>query len=280
MAAAYDFYQTHRYKWAIGLGLGLFLYFFLLVFLPFGVSNYNPNHQYTAEFLLEMAKFMGLTLVLTWILEFRVKPLVIRRVTIRNIFLWSAFLLVVVGLGNFLLYNWLGDWHDFSVSSALSFVLNVTTIFIFPLVGIFFYFRYRDLRRNFRQMQVQWQADPAPERLLRFEGQGTHDSLAVAASDFRYAQAQDNYVALFYIRGGELRKDLLRSPLADLLEQAGSEDLARCHRSFVVNLRQVRSFSGGHPLLLYLDQVNTPIRVSRSYREAILERLRPAAGMH
>ena len=98
----------------------------------------------------------------------------------------------------------------------------------------------------------------------------------MAASDFRYAQAQDNYVALHYIRAGQLKTELIRSPLAELLDQAGSQDLARCHRSFVVNLRQVRSYSGGNPMRLFLDGVEQPLRVSRSYREAILSRLHPA----
>ena len=275
---SFDFYLSRPYKRAVCLVVPLFLYLFLLAFLPFGVSNYNPNHEYTGEFLLEIAKFMGLSLVLMVIAEFVFKPRLLRKADLQGILLWSAGLLLLLGLGNFLLYNWLGNWHDFHLNSALSFVVNIGSIILFPLIGVFFYFRFRTISKRLQQMQVSWSAVPEPGQLLRFTGQGANEVFSVAEADFRYAQAQDNYVALHYLRQGQLRKELLRATLAELLEQPGMEGLFRCHRSFAVNLRQVQSYSGGHPLLLYLKDVTDPIRVSRSYREAVLSHLQAAAS--
>ena len=274
LATKNEFYLGKPYRLAVSVALGVFIYLFLVVFLPFGVDNYDPNHRYTWEFLLEMAWFMPLTFGLAWVMEGWVKPRLLKRAGWRQVVGWSVALLVVLGLGNFLLYNWLGDWHDFHLLSALAFIGNGATIMVFPLVGTFFYFRYQALNRRYSQMHLKGEA--APDRLIHFEGQGSSDRLSIAASDFRYAQAQDNYVALYYLRGGSLKKELLRTTLADLLEQDPDGDLLRCHRSFVVNLRQVRSYSGGNPLELFLDGVEAPIRVSRSYREAVLERLQTA----
>ncbi len=271
----FHFYLSRPYRRVVSVVLGVFIFLFLLVFLPYGVDNYNPRHQYTWEFVSEMALFMFLTTGLAWILEVWVKPRLLKQARWQEVGAWSAALLLVLGLGSFLLYNWLGDWHDFSLKSAFSFIGNCATILVFPLVGTFFYFHYQALNRSFRQMHLQWEA--APDRLIHFEGQGSGDRLSIAASDFRYAQAQDNYVALYFLRNGALKKELLRTTLAELLQQAGETELLRCHRSFVVNLRQVRSFSGGNPLELFLDGVESPIRVSRSYREAVLNRLRTAA---
>jgi len=270
----YDFYLSRRYRRVVSIALGVFIYLFLIVFLPFGVDNYNPHHQYTWEFLTELGQFMLLTSGLAWGLEVWVKPRVLKRAGWPEVVAWSALLLVVIGAGNFLLYNWLGGWHDFHLGSALAFTGNCAMVLVFPLVGTFFYFRFQSLNQRFRQMHLKWEA--TPDRLIHFEGQGSSDRLSIAASDFRYAQAQDNYVALFYLRGGALKKELLRATLAEILEQAGAADLIRCHRSYVVNLRQVRSFSGGNPMELYLDRVETPIRVSRSYREVVLQRLQVA----
>lgn len=271
--AGFDFYLSTSYRWAVCLVVPLFLYLFLLAFLPFGVSNYNPYHEYTGEFLLEIANFMALSLALMVVAEFVFKPRLLRKADLPGILLWSAGLLVLLGLGNFLLYNWLGNWHDFTLGSALSFMVNVSSIILFPLIGVFFYFRYLSISRRLQQMQVSWAASAEPERMLRFTGQGANEVFSVAETDFCYAQAQDNYVALYYLRQGQLRKELLRATLAELLEQPGMDGLVRCHRSFAVNLRQVQSYSGGHPLQLYLKDVPEPIRVSRSYREAVLAQL-------
>lgn len=274
--SGFDFYLTVPYKKAVCLVVPVFLYLFLLAFLPFGVSNYNPHHEYSGKFLLEMSKFMVLSLLLIAVAEFVFKPWLLKQADLLSVLLWSAGLLVLLGLGNFLLYNWLGNWHDFHVGSALSFMVNVSSIILFPLIGVFFYFRYRTVSRRLQQMQVSWAAPPEPGRLLCFTGQGAQEAFAVAEADFRYAQAQDNYVALYFIRQGQLRKELLRATLSELLVQPGMEGVLRCHRSFAVNLRQVRSYSGGHPLLLHLKDVAEPVRVSRSYREAVLERLQAA----
>ncbi len=274
----FDFYLSRRYQGVVSVVLGVFIFLFLMVFLPFGVDNYNPRHQYTLAFVSEMSLFMFLTTGLAWALEGCVKPRVLKRARWQEVAAWSALLIWVLGLGDFLLYNWLGDWHDFYLGSALSFIGNCATILIFPLVGTFFFFHYQALNRRYRQMHLQWGA--APDRLIHFEGQGSSDRLSLAASDFRYAQAQDNYVALYYLRGGTLKKELLRTTLAEVLEQDSGGDLLRCHRSYVVNLRQVRSFTGGNPLELYLDGVESPIRVSRSHREAVLKRLQVATARH
>nr|WP_255444046.1 LytTR family DNA-binding domain-containing protein [Robiginitalea sp. SC105] len=126
-------------------------------------------------------------------------------------------------------------------------------------------------------MRVNWQQERDPNQLLRFTGQGKNEGFAVTASDFRFARAQDNYVALYYVKAGHLKSELLRTTLAEISETTGYPGLIRCHRSYLVNLKQVHSFTEGHPLQLTLRDVPDPIRVSRSYREAVLSRLRPAS---
>ena len=127
-------------------------------------------------------------------------------------------------------------------------------------------------------MAFHLEATGTPLELIHFSGQGKTDTFSVSSSDFRYAMAQDNYVALFYVKNGSLRKELLRSTLSELLENTNWSLLMRCHRSYAVNLGQVHSVAGGSPLLLFLRDVPEPIRVSRTYRSQVLARLKKASG--
>jgi hypothetical protein len=273
----YEFFLTKRYRWVISISTGVFTYVFLLAFLPFGVSNYNPNHRYNLVFLTEMAKFMVLTIALSLLCEFVIKPKLVKRATASSIIGWSVLMLVVLGLGNYLLYNWLGNWHDFGWKSAAVFVLEVSSIFVFPFLGVFFYFRYRMLNERIRQMAFQREVAATPTELIHFTGQGKTDTFSVSSSDFRYAQAQDNYVALFYLKNGLLQKELIRSTLSELLANTNWDQLIRCHRSYAISLQQVHSISGGTPLRLFLKDVPDPIKVSRTYRSAVVDHLRQAA---
>lgn len=270
----YDFFLSDRYKWAISLGTGLFFFIFLLVFLPFGVSNFNPNHQYTLEFLTVMGAIMMLTIALLLLCEFAIKPLVIQKATLRSLLLWSVFLMLSAGFGNYLFYNWMGDWHDLSWGSAVQFILNCSSVFLFPFLGIFFYFRHRMMKEQFREMILDLEKSPDITALIHFEGQGKADQFSVANDDFRYAQAQDNYVALFYIKEGVLQTELIRSSLSQLLENTRWKDLVRVHRSFAVNLRAVRSFSAGPSVQLFLKDVQVPIPVSKTYRSNVFKSLK------
>ena len=277
-AATYKFYLTRGYGWAISLSTGIFLYLFLLAFLPFGVSNYNPDHQYDLHFLTELGKFMVLTMVLSLFFEFLIKPKLVKRATISGILGWSVLMLIVLGLGNYLLYNWLGNWHDLGWASAGSFVFNCSTVFVFPFLGVFFYFRYLMLNEEIRKMAFHLEASASPPQLIHFSGQGKTDTFSISSSEFRYAQAQDNYVALLFVRNGNLKKELIRSTLSQLLENTNCNLLMRCHRSYAVNLQQLHSVSGGSPLLLFLRDVPDSLPVSRTYRSEVLAQLKKASG--
>jgi hypothetical protein len=274
----YEFFLTKRYRWVISISTGVFTYVFLLAFLPFGVSNYNPDHKIDLYFLTEIGKFMVLTIALSLWCEFLIKPKLVRRATISEIIGWSAFMLTVLGLGNYLLYNWLGNWHDMGWATAGSFVLNCSSIFVFPFLGVFFYFRYLMLNEHIRKMAFHLEATAAPAELIHFTGQGKTDTFSVSSSEFRYAQAQDNYVALFYMKNGNLRKELIRSTLSQLLQNTNCNLLMRCHRSYAVNLQQLHSVSGGSSLQLFLSGVPDSIPVSRTYRSEVLVQLKKAAG--
>ena len=191
---------------------------------------------------------------------------------------WSVFMLIVLGLGKYLLYIWMGNWHDLGWASAGSFVFNCSTVFVFPFLGVFFYFRYLMLNEQIRKMAFHLEASAAPPQWIHFSGQGKTDTFSVSSSEFRYAQAQDNYVALFYMMNGNLKKELIRSTLSQLLENTNCNLLLRCHRSYAVNLQQLHSVSGASPLLLILRDVPEPIRVSRTYRSEVINRLKKASG--
>ncbi len=276
--AVYDFFLTPSYKWSISLGLGIFLYGFLILFLPFGVSNYDPAHEYTFIFLLEMAYFLATTVLLAALNEFMLKPLVVRRAGRAQVIIWSVWMALSLGLGLFLLYNFLGNWHDFSLYSAVEFVFNCSTMLAFPMVGIFFYYRFKSLNIRYQKLQVQGYPEGVKNTMLYFDGQGRNEGLAVSTADFRYARAQDNYVALYFLRDGKLQRELLRTTLAELAGGTDKSMLLRCHRSYVVNLHQIHSFTRGHPLLLRLRDLPEPIRVSKSYREVVLSRLKDVAA--
>ena len=110
-------------------------------------------------------------------------------------------------------------------------------------------------------------APPAPvPRPERFLVRKLRKEFLVAAADIEWLQAQGNYVAL-HVRGHEY---LLRSTLADFLEQLDPARFARVHRSHAVNLdhvAEIEPVESGDARLKMKDGSVVPC--SRRYREAL-----------
>ncbi|MDX1471177.1 MAG: hypothetical protein R3213_06750, partial [Flavobacteriaceae bacterium] len=144
----FKFYDSNFYKFILCISTGGFFYFFIIFFLPFGIDNYNPKHQYTLAFLSEMAYFVIFIWVFHLMNEFLLRPIFNFKPTARNILVWSIWTLILLSSITFLTYNFLGGWHDFKLKSYSEFLINVSTVLIFPLIGAFFFFKHQALQQQ------------------------------------------------------------------------------------------------------------------------------------
>jgi hypothetical protein len=268
------FYESARYRVTLSLALGVFLILFFLFFQPFGVNNYDPTQSITGEFVTIVSLFGGVVCLVSLANEFLLRPLVLRPTTPGAVMAWSIWTCLLLSQSLFLLYNALGGWHDWKISSAIRFFFDCSAVFAFPLVGTFFWFRYRDLNERLRRAIRRSNARPRSERTLVFEGQGSGDRLEIPSQDFRFARAQDNYVELNYLQGAEEKRTLIRSTLAATAEQAPEPHAVRCHRSYLVNLNAVTAVRGPKSALrLHLQGIDESIPVSRGFAAELEARL-------
>lgn len=110
-------------------------------------------------------------------------------------------------------------------------------------------------------------AETAPrQRPERFLVRKLRREFLIAAADIEWLQAQGNYVGL-HVRGHDY---LLRSTLADFLEQLDPARFVRVHRSHAVNLdavAEIEPLDAGDARLRMRDGSSVPC--SRRYREAL-----------
>ena len=85
----FSFFHTTKYRLSLCLSIALFFYFFMIFFLPFGVDNYNPQHQCTLEFLLELFYFFVVILLFLFFNEFVLHPLFLQKASVPAIIIWT-----------------------------------------------------------------------------------------------------------------------------------------------------------------------------------------------
>lgn len=280
MAAATDpsedylvhYFGLAYYKWILVSSIGGFLALFLVLFQPFGVSNYDPRFSIDRTFLLSMLAIGLVVSAALAINEFILRPAVLPAPSRWQIVAWLAWVYVLVATVAFLFYNFLGDWHDLKWSSLFEFIRDVGMVISFPIAGFIFYIRHESLRSRFIHLSSSPPAAPATRRLHLASDNGK-DVLTLASGDLLYLESQDNYLAVVYLDNGIRRSHLIRSNLKRI-EELSEPQLVRCHRSFVVNLQRVRSCRGNrHGLQLGLEGSDQSVPVSRGYTEEVLRRL-------
>lgn len=183
---------------------------------------------------------------------------------------WIAWDYLLAGSVAYVYYNHLGDWHDLSVGSYLAFLRDVGLVISFPIAGFMLHIRHIGLASRFVHLTTTPRGEPSQE-LLQFTSDNGKEVLTLAAGDLLYLESQDNDLEVVFLRNGERQSQLIRSSLKRV-EAMALPGLARCHRSFMVSLLQVRACNGNqHGLKLSLAGVNHPVPVSRGYTGAILE---------
>jgi len=257
--------------------VGLFLALFMIVFQPFGVTNYDPNFRINLAFVLTMLSFAALVagcLALNEFLLRRLLPPIEHR---KGLLLWLAWTYLLTGSVVFILYNVFGNWHDFHLASWLGFLRDVGFVISFPVAACLFYLRHQALRSEY----VRLQSEPSERshRALTFTSENGKDPLVVPSGDVLYLESEDNYVEIAYLEGVTARSHLVRSSLKRLEDEVEDPCLLRCHRSYIVNLSRVRSCRGNrHGLHLKLAGMDGVVPVSRKYVDRVLEYLQPGVS--
>jgi len=229
---------------------GFFVFLFLLFFQPFGVNNYDPEETITTQFFWVMA-FMGAVVsIIIAINEFLIYRIFMSKRPSRRAFLiWIAWSIVWLSTGIFLFYNLLGNWHDFSWSSWLEFIGNMGILCLIPVTAIFVYIRIRDLNQTLHARELKLYSSDSGDMLINILAENEKDHFSIPLKYLVYVESQDNYIAVHYLKGGNLTKVLIRRSLKSLQEESIHPALLRCHRSIMVNLKHIREVRGNRKKL-------------------------------
>jgi DNA-binding LytR/AlgR family response regulator len=270
----------------IGAFIGFFVAAFLLFFQPFGLHQ-APDGTFK---MLVIAGY-GLVTFLCVALNGWLLPVLFPKLFVRE--RWTVKREITVTLVNFLtvgffntLYTFLIFRQPFSLRHLLYFELITLAVGILP-VSLIVLFRYNrllsanlklaremnsELKPHNTEPEIQPTAQPAKEtsisqtsRLFTFSSESGTELITIARPDFLFATAADNYVELHYLANGVPKKSLIRSTLTRIEETLNPETrILRCHRAYIVNIDQVRNFSGNaQGLKLELSNTQESIPVSR-----------------
>lgn len=98
--------------------------------------------------------------------------------------------------------------------------------------------------------------------------------LSVKPEDLLYFESADNYVITYYRKDQRIAKELIRTSLKNIEAELAEQNCVRCHRSFVINLQNVSSIKKrGRTYEASIAGIQTSIPISRGYVKIIKDLL-------
>lgn len=253
------------------LGIGLFVSLFLYLLRPFGMANF-ANEQLL---LLICAGFGAVTIVCGLLFEFASRYVFRVRTdvpswTLAKWMLHSAMLIALIALGNFLYINAIMSWEGFTPLLLLQMLGNTLLVGIFPLTFSGLMMQLRAARNNQQSadaLKPELAAHTAMDDATVVLTASGSQELKVHTKSLRYAEAMQNYVAVYYEENGALTREILRSTIGNMEVELANSPMVRCHRSYLVNIDAIEKVAGNaQGLKLSLADVSEQIvPVSRSY---------------
>ncbi len=252
--------------------MGLFVTLFLLFFQPFGINNYDPRETISLQFFLLVLTMGSTSVVFMAINELFLYSLIIKKQPKqKELMVWTFWSILWLSGGIFLLYNYLGNWHDFHLTSYLEFVGNTAVLCALPIASIFIYVRIRELRTSLAKAHTySYQGAIDTSELIVFYADNQKDQFTIPLKFIVYLESEDNYISIHHLDNGSVVKTLLRKNLKRIQQEEHHPALIRCHRSYIINLVHLHKIVGNRNKLdVHLVHLNNTIPVSRQYMDEV-----------
>lgn len=264
--------ESRKFKFSLAIICSVFIYVFLIFFQPFGVNNYNPNESISPEFALGVIWIVPTLFFTICFNEFIVRPRVLQNQKTWTLIPWFLYVFISMGSSSFLLYNYVGDFHDFNFLSYIGHIINLTSVLIFPFFITILFYSYHTMAQRYSEVLSVSKDVTNLNDVVLLKGDYKNDQIALPKNAIICMQSEDNYLGLVYLESGEVKKYLIRSTLNNMETLINSELFVRCNRSIIVNLfhlESVKKPSSG--LILKLKFIDEVVKVSKVNTQKVLQ---------
>ena len=271
-------YPLFENRWRIILSISLFIALFILVFQPFGISNYTGEYKHLFE------SGYGVVTLIVLIIDLFVFPLFLedwflsQKWTVLKQMIWQLWILFSIGLGNFL-YSSIFLQFSNGFQAFLIYQFYTLVVGVLPILIITILHQNALLSENLK-LANEMNGDltgfnvlQVPDEKVRISAENNKDKIEINQSDFIYIGSTGNYIQVFYLVKNELKSILLRNTLKQIEEQVKEcTAIIKCHRAFLVNKDKILRVKGNSQgLRLVLKDTTDEIPVSRNYSKSLRE---------
>jgi hypothetical protein len=274
--------------------IACFVAIFLIVFQPFDISIWETDHK-----LLKLIGFGCVCFVCTMLFRLVSEVILKKQKPEETWTVWKEIVtlilvLLFIAYGNLCYSNFIGISH-FGIKQLFFALIATLLLGFFPIMAniTLKYNRFVVLNQKDAELmeaevisfqnrvEAEGPVNEAIEQpkseseILILIAENDKDKIELKPEELLYIESADNYSTITFYRNQKVNKQLLRGSLKRIESQIIFPFIVRCHRSYIVNLKQVNHIKGnaqGYRIDFKYD-LNDTVPVSRNYSKALFERL-------
>lgn len=272
----YPLYLEFSKTFPVIAGISLFVPFFLFTFLPFGLTVGDLANR--KLYLLGFGAIVFIILSINVYMLARLFPSIFDedRWTVGKEMLWilwNVFTCVTASA----IFEFIQPGCPFTFAQLIKgylkgFMMAIIPVSIVVLIAYLALLKSRLRRAEAINRKLSATASEKHPAMLELVSESGTDHVRVNPTDLLFIQSTDNYATIVWQEQSQKRSALIRSSLKRLEDQIPLPHIIRCHRSYIVNLADVRSVSGNaNGYKLYLKRHSEAIPVARRFGKQVMD---------
>lgn len=244
----------------------VFVFLFIIIFRPYLMNELSISSLFEVAF--KSAFIFGF---LNWIYTIIEKDIDLNNWTYKKDIVRFCKRLLFTGV-IFLIYTYYAI--NYIYYNEINFPINnyylVSTSYIL-VIGMLFYFIEKFFAFVRAQLQKSSEDEFIADNQLIFFGKNKNEFVETTIQNLVYIQSMGHYLK-FYLKceiNNKVEVQIIRNSTNSIKEETGKlKDLFKCHRSYVINVNEIKSIEGNsQKALLVLKRVKDKIPISRdSYK--------------
>jgi hypothetical protein len=254
----------------LSLFVAIMVFFFLAVFQPFG--TYTFQHQFKYLILVPYSVIAFITFSISKVF---IKNTSFKRWNVAYELVAMIITLFISSIGNYIYsMNYINftsfNWYNFIFMFFCTYTVGLPICLIYFFATLSFKMnRLTEVYDKKWDNFIETKNTLVENQTLKFQDLEITD----VNVNFIFAKSEGNYCQVFYFdKNNSISKKLIRISLTNFENHFNSELIARCHRSYLINLNQIISKKGNaQGYKLKLNHIDELIPVSRNYLSTIVD---------
>jgi DNA-binding LytR/AlgR family response regulator len=153
--------------------------------------------------------------------------------------------------------------------------VNTVLIVLIPYSLSYILFVLRDKIRELKALRQQIEKDETvlQKAYIQILDEKDEMRLSIRRENILLIESADNYICVYYLNGGKVKKSMVRNTLSRITEHMQGTRIVRCHRSYMINLDHAQIYhrdKEGVYIELGIEGV-PDIPISRTYADNVKE---------